>query len=937
MDDRRPLPPEHRLCLGGTTYRIVSHLGRGANALAYRAVYADAALPDQLHPVLLRELFPWRPEGGIRRGEAGGLAVDPQARDFFDLHRESFLRGDRVHLEMRRARAGKVPVNLNTYPAGNTLYTVQEDSAGETLQAVLDRGGPMDPVKLCRWLTALLYSLRAFHEEGLLHLDVSPDNILLLPLDRGRSEAAREVLLIDYNSAWSRRELERREELFLSLKEPWSAPEVRLRDLDRVGPASDLYSVCAVFLACLLCRTPEPGDLGRRGPALGNAPALTGAPATAFHQAGAILRRGLKAPPGQRYQSADELIAALAELEQRLTGGGVTPAALWEASARQLRALPVSAPEDPAPERAAFLQSLEEGGSCLLTGEAGVGKTWTLQALWRRGLAAYRPRDPIPVYLPLYGYDGREGYLHRAILSLLRLPAGEGWTRANHALARLLTDGDAPVLLLLDGVDEAAGDLKPLCRELRGLLAKGGVRAVAAARRSVPQLGLPERTVPPLGRSEVLALLSARDLPAPQGEDALALLQNPAFLALYRPQAGPDALRDGAGLLDAYLRDLVSACRETDGEEAGVRAAFAVEVLLPLLAAGMGEKGWLSPSAACRRVEDCFALLRRRSARRAFPRYLGQTQVLLGDAADGEAWFGAMVRALLAGRLALLWQDGQGNYHLFQRRFQPLLAGRWRPMGRRLALARVRRLLLPLGTAAVCLALGIGWLTARPARPGAYPRTAQEEQTAGQLVNQLLYAAGMTDLQLSAEATLLEGVDDALLRGDEAAWADWLARKDRTLAPVLSLEMPEGLSAALAEDLAGSPVPLEAVEALCGLPARLRPALLERVEALEACLGPGSPYPEADRRRAVRLLEAYLENQQAESFLLLGQVISSLDQEAAQPLLDFLSHASSWRTQLRQADWTGTDYDLGLATCRAEGKELRLELAALGLLPYEEG
>ena len=203
MDDRRPLPPEHRLCLGGTTYRIVSHLGRGANALAYRAVYDDAALPDQLHPVLLRELFPWRPEGGIRRGADGGLVVDAQARDFFDLHRESFLRGDRVHLEMRRARAGKVPVNLNTYPAGHTLYTVQEDSEGETLQAVLDRGGPMDPVKLCRWLTALLYSLRAFHEEGLLHLDVSPDNILLLPLDRGRSEAAREVLLIDYNSAWS--------------------------------------------------------------------------------------------------------------------------------------------------------------------------------------------------------------------------------------------------------------------------------------------------------------------------------------------------------------------------------------------------------------------------------------------------------------------------------------------------------------------------------------------------------------------------------------------------------------------------------------------------------------------------------------------------------------------------------------------------------------
>lgn len=935
MDDRTPIPPGRSLVLGGTTYRIVSHLGRGANALAYRAVYADAALPEQLHPVLLRELFPWRPEGGIRRGENGGIVIDPAARDFFDLHRESFLRGDRVHLEMRRARAGKVPMNLNTYPAGHTLYTVQEDSEGETLQAVLSRGTPMDPVTLCRWLTALLYSLRAFHEEGLLHLDVSPDNILLRPLDRGRSESAREVLLIDYNSAWSRQELSRREELFLSLKEPWSAPEVRLRDLERIGPASDLYSVCVIFLACLLGRTPEPGELGRRLPALGSAPALRDAPATAFHQAGAILRRGLKAPPGQRFQTADQLIDAVEELEARLIGSGVTPAALWEASARQLRAQHVPS-DEVAAERTAFLRTLEEGNSCLLTGEAGVGKTWTLQALWRRGLSAYRPREPIPIYLPLYGYDGREGYLRRSLLSLLRLPDGAGWTQANHAMARLLAGRDATVLLLLDGVDEAGGDLKPFFRELRNLL-RDGVRVVAAARRSVPQLGLPERTVPPLSRTEVLAFLTQRGLPIPEGEDTISLLQNPALLALYRPHAGPEAIRDGAGLLDAYLRDLVTDCREADGEEAGIRAAFAVEVLLPLLAAGMGEEGRLSPTAACRRVENCFSLLSRRSARQAFPRYLGQIQVLLGDAADGEAWFGSMVRTLLVGRLALLWQDGQGSYHLFQRRFQPLLAGRWRPMGRRLAMARVRRLLFPLSAAVVCLALGIGWFTARPARPGTYPCTAQEEETAGQLVNQVLYAAGLADLQLSAEATLLAGVDDALLRGDPAAWTAWLSVKERTLAPVLSLELPEGLSAALAEDLDGSPVPVEAAEALCSLPARLRPELLDRMKALETCLAPDSPYPEADRQRAVELLEAYLENQRAESFLLLGQVISVLDQEAARPLLDFLSHASSWRTQLRQADWTGTDYELGLATCRAEGKELRMELAALGLLPYEEG
>ncbi|MCD8327415.1 MAG: hypothetical protein LUC90_12310 [Lachnospiraceae bacterium] len=43
-------------------------------------------------------------------------------------------------------------------------------------------------------LIKILDALDCFHQNGFLHLDISPDNILLLKED---------ALLIDYNSVWS--------------------------------------------------------------------------------------------------------------------------------------------------------------------------------------------------------------------------------------------------------------------------------------------------------------------------------------------------------------------------------------------------------------------------------------------------------------------------------------------------------------------------------------------------------------------------------------------------------------------------------------------------------------------------------------------------------------------------------------------------------------
>ena len=225
----------------------------------------------------------------------------------------------------------------------------------------------------------------------------------------------------------------------------------------------------------------------------------------------------------------------------------------------------------------------------------------------------------------------------------------------------------------------------------------------------------------------------------------------------------------------------------------------------------------------------------------------------------------------------------------------------------------------------------------RRSHPKAYPRTSQERQTANTAINQLAVSCSLADLHYQAWGAVLDAVSEELLRGSESAWEDWRSIKERKLASVKLLDMPASPPEDIMLELEEAPVPISAMKDLYALPEQLREEFPKRVDALEKCLAPGSGYPERDRREAVELFRRLLESESAGTFLLVGQVISSLDEDAVKPLLDFLPHTVSWREELRKIDWTGMDYESGLAACRDEQRDLRNELAALGLLPYKEG
>ena len=72
----------------------------------------------------------------------------------------------------------------------NTAYIVMEFLEGETLKRYLEREGRIAPERAVSMMLPIIRTLEQVHAQGLLHRDISPDNIFLT--------SSGEVKLIDF-------------------------------------------------------------------------------------------------------------------------------------------------------------------------------------------------------------------------------------------------------------------------------------------------------------------------------------------------------------------------------------------------------------------------------------------------------------------------------------------------------------------------------------------------------------------------------------------------------------------------------------------------------------------------------------------------------------------------------------------------------------------
>lgn len=165
---------------------------------------------------------------------------------------EQFLLGREKFIDEARrlAKFQNVPEVVRVYDcfeANQTAYIVMEYLDGETLKAKLDREGKMSVEQALPVVFDVLHALEAVHEEGILHRDISPDNIYITKDGQ--------VKLLDFGAARFATTTHSRS--LTVLIKPGFAPEEQYRSRGDQGTWSDVYATAATFYNMITGIVPE--------------------------------------------------------------------------------------------------------------------------------------------------------------------------------------------------------------------------------------------------------------------------------------------------------------------------------------------------------------------------------------------------------------------------------------------------------------------------------------------------------------------------------------------------------------------------------------------------------------------------------------------------------------------------------------------------------
>lgn len=187
------------------------------------------------------------------------------------------------------------------FQENNTAYIIMEYLEGETLKEHLKKkGGKLPLEEVLEVMRPVISSLAHMHEQGLIHRDISPDNILML--------SGGNVKLLDLGVA---RDYATEGEKSLSVMlMPSYAPEEQYRTKGKQGPWSDVYALCATMYKCITGITPPESVNRIRDDDLKKPSALG---ITIEKDTEEILLQGMEIFAEKRIQNMNELYRALYE------------------------------------------------------------------------------------------------------------------------------------------------------------------------------------------------------------------------------------------------------------------------------------------------------------------------------------------------------------------------------------------------------------------------------------------------------------------------------------------------------------------------------------------------------------------------------------------------------------------------------------------------
>lgn len=222
-------------------YYIQAVIGEGGFGITYRAF--DGVLKRQ---VAVKEYYP---SVLVSRNCTYQLSVEMTSRENADIYqsgKNKFI-NEAEKLALFHGNPQIVYV-IEYFEANNTAYIVMEYLEGETLLNMLKRVGKLRLPDALDLLDPVMTALCMIHRNGLIHRDISPDNIIF------RTNG--QPCLLDFGAA---REFEKSVQenrgMTVILKRSY-APEEQYRTNGQQGPWTDVYAMAAVLYRCITGNPP---------------------------------------------------------------------------------------------------------------------------------------------------------------------------------------------------------------------------------------------------------------------------------------------------------------------------------------------------------------------------------------------------------------------------------------------------------------------------------------------------------------------------------------------------------------------------------------------------------------------------------------------------------------------------------------------------------